>query len=281
MANNDFQNGLIIGASLRGKITTAPQPNVIDYKVTNDDKVIVTYDDNTTKTFVINYDSAGKIVSLTSTDITYTVDELTKLNKADIDLSGVKVKSDRLDRTVTFMADGHPYAISSVTSGQSVYAPSPNPTSESGSFAGWGRALPFTPTEDTVLNAEFANMCSDALYAIFGINKDEYPYLWACTESRYYNRTAIYFGKTWERTNYVDKFTNVKVFTATGKYKTGLSASNFVSYVQSIFRSFIEEDKDVANSFGGDAYIYATDYITSAHPYEGGIFTSLETPYKG
>lgn len=261
----------------------APTKKVVDFMTTEEDKVIITYEDNTTKTFNIKYDQEGKIITVDGLEIQYDIEDLIKLNDATINLNQAKVVDPIVDgHTVTFIADGQPYAISSVTPGQQVYAPNPNPISASGSFAGWGIALPFTPEEDTVLNANFANMCSDALYAMFGINKDDYPYLWAGTESRYYNKTAIYFGKTWERTNYNDRFTNVKVFTATGKYKTGLSASNFVSYVQSIFSSFIEEDKDIEASFGsGDANIYATNYITSAHPYSGGTFTSLETPYEG
>lgn len=64
--------------------------------------------------------------------------------------------------TATFKSDGTIYSMVTVTNGQTVSAPSPNPTSESGTFAGWLNALsgesvtfPLTPTEDLWLNAEF------------------------------------------------------------------------------------------------------------------------------
>lgn len=71
-----------------------------------------------------------------------------------------------LARTVTFKADDQPYSIVSVTPGQSVSAPDPNPISESGTFAGWldGEStvtFPFTPEADTVLNAEFLTVRSE------------------------------------------------------------------------------------------------------------------------
>lgn len=70
------------------------------------------------------------------------------------------VKCFGLDYTVTFTVGGAIYEIVSVKSGNSLNAPTVNPTGENGTFTAWqfnGETVtfPFTPTEDTELSAAF------------------------------------------------------------------------------------------------------------------------------
>lgn len=65
--------------------------------------------------------------------------------------------------TVTFMNGGTEYSVISVTAGQSIMAPTPNPSKSGEYFVGWYTAatggslvkFPYTPTADTTLYASF------------------------------------------------------------------------------------------------------------------------------
>jgi hypothetical protein len=96
-----------------------------------------------------------------------------------------------LDYTVTFIVDGETYEIVSVKQGNSVDAPSVEPTSDEGNFAGWyieGERVtfPFTPTANTEILAEFSSLIT-MLYEHYAISEADYPYIFI-----FYNGSYIY-----------------------------------------------------------------------------------------
>ncbi len=106
----------------------------------------------------------------------------------------------KLDYTVTFKADNGVYEIMSVKIGNSINAPTTEPTSESGNFGGWCDAegntitFPFTPTSDIELTAMFISSYASELYSHFGMSKEEYPYV-AVGVLYSSNKTRVYFTK--------------------------------------------------------------------------------------
>lgn len=117
----------------------------------------------------INNDRSGTFRCITPSDLEYEGDAEYILFVTIYPDNTVQAREERfikeLDHRITFKADGQDYQIITVKDGQSVSAPSPNPTSESGTFTGWLNALsgesvtfPLTPTEDLWLNAYFSEL---------------------------------------------------------------------------------------------------------------------------
>lgn len=172
--------------------------------------------------------------------------------------------------TVTFKADGQTYAISSVKSGQSISAPSPNPTSESGSFVGWSDGsgnvtFPYTPSADIELTSVFASTFADQIYAKLGVDKTEYPYLLVYYTSSSSSRTYIYFGKN------VSASSNIVQFGANDFYyvtpsgnkpsQSNISAESITAYIFSItsetFIKGILSSSEKIDVSASNRYIYA------------------------
>ncbi len=82
---------------------------------------------------------------------------------------------------VTFLVDGNVYQTIFVTEGNTVDAPTTEPTSESGVFGGWQDAegneitFPYTPQGDIELTAIFYTSYAPELYTHFGMSEETYP----------------------------------------------------------------------------------------------------------
>ena len=102
--------------------------------------------------------------------------------------------SQQLDHTVTFKANGEPYTVVSVKDGQSVSAPNPNPTSESGSFTGWlngetSVTFPYTPTGNVELIANFSTVRSEI--EVYDAGTVIYTDSYGNDKTKLYDGTAI------------------------------------------------------------------------------------------
>ena len=102
--------------------------------------------------YFISYDGNKAIIS-----------ENTDLNNFDCNVSNNDTIN-KLDHTVTFMVEDKPYEIVSVTSGNTVTAPSGIPMSDNGSFVWWqdvnGEKItfPYLPTADVNIYALFSKV---------------------------------------------------------------------------------------------------------------------------
>ena len=121
-----------------------------------------------------------------------------------------------LDNTVTFLADGEPYEIVSVKSGNYVNAPATEPTSENGVFLNWQDSdnntvnFPYLPKSDITLYAFITESQAERLYTFFDVDKEIYKYVFVIKRG---NTMGIYFTEYCTSTvigpkNYKTHFTN-------------------------------------------------------------------------
>jgi hypothetical protein len=129
-------------------------------------------------------------------------DKLIKFGDMDIivDNYSGSASIEPLDHTVTFLADGKPYEIVSVTDGNKVNAPSGTPTSENGLFVAWQESgarvnFPYPPTKDVEINALFVKSLADKIYTYYGIDKNVYPYVFLGYSSHYDHARIIFSEK--------------------------------------------------------------------------------------
>lgn len=189
-----------------------------------------------------------------------------------------------LDHTVTFMADDKPYEIVSVKDGNAVNAPATNPASEAGSFSYWALngsviGFPYIPTENIGVVAVFINLCSDAIYKIFNVDKNEHPYLYV-QYSKSYRAVEVIFAETFTPQSYNDKMTGCIVYkTPSGTYPTSdnISPVDLVKYISNNFAQFSKlEDTEYKSVDGGSHYGNGT---IEKHSYFGGTFANLDVEY--
>lgn len=150
-----------------------------------DDTITLTDKDGVEHTMSCTY-ADGKLIDVIydgkAVNLTYSGDRLVKVGKTAVDMANAQTSGgELLDHTVTFTVEGEPYEVVSVKDGNSVNAPSVEPTSVNGFFAGWQTSgelvgFPYTPTEDVDLIANFdAKYYSNKLYEHFGVSPTEYP----------------------------------------------------------------------------------------------------------
>jgi hypothetical protein len=135
--------------------------------------------------------------------------------------------------------------------------------------------LPYIPTEDVEAMAIFLNWCSDAIYSMFSVDKNEYPYLYIqYAKARRY--TEIAFAKTFTVQSYSDKMTGCIVYkTPLDVYPTtDLTPQNLVKYINDNFTQFSKtEDTEFSSKDGGSHYGNGT---IKKHNYFGGTFANLD-----
>ena len=108
----------------------------------------------------------------------YENDDLVSIGGTVIDLSKSNLSNSvvtSLDHTVTFLADGKPYEVVSVTDGNTVNAPSGIPTSTNGKFTGWKLnggtvTFPHAPETDDEIEAVFQTVRSEISTDKAGVN---------------------------------------------------------------------------------------------------------------
>lgn len=190
--------------------------------------VRITYDDSTTTDIAVEYDSDGKITKLNGITAIYDGDILVKLGSVNIDIEEIPSKSGGLipgGYTVTFISEDNPYTIVSVTDGQSVFAPSPNPTSESGSFVGWSDGaqlinFPYPVTQNITMNAEFQSTRTEMEWLTSG---DWFT-------DRYYDTPAVRKKTNNELTimaTATPKNYTMKYYVMLGRTETAIAGVNF------------------------------------------------------
>lgn len=186
-----------------------------------------------------------------------------------------------LDHRVNFKVDEQNYQIITVKNGQSVSAPSPNPTSESGTFAGWlnGETIttfPLTPIEDLELNAKFSAVRTEMEWneSGFWLRNDGYDYqklnnaktLGGTAFTRYsgtYRYYIVMVGETMEavQTNPSITVSNLeydgRIYYYVSQYTTDKSATNSYNFTPDNTPSYASAEAVAKATL--DRYFYKTD----------------------
>jgi hypothetical protein len=153
----------------------------------DDDTVTLIGTDGTEHTMVCTYEGE-KLASVTYDDkqiaIGYEGEDLKNVGNTVVDLNDAKTSGGAsLDHTVTFMVDEEAYEIVSVKNGNSVNAPTTEPTKDGEVFIEWQKdgefvEFPYTPEGTETISALFMfRSNTDYLYESFGIDKETYPYV--------------------------------------------------------------------------------------------------------
>ena len=238
-----------------------------------DDTITLTDKDGVEHTMSCTYED-GKLIGVTydgkAIELTYDGDVLVKVGRTEVDMANAQTSEiELLDHTVTFTVDGEPYEVVSVKDGNSVNAPSVEPTKEG--FDGWslnGNTIlfPYTPTEDVELIATFLSLI-DTLYDRLNVDKETYPYI--LIKDNFYDGQHTYEAYVTKQKNLINSSGN---FYFTGFYcmrsntitfdnpdDAPIGVTNILRFIFDNYASTLEKPSGTHNHSVGETCTYYTN----------------------